>query len=191
MEKNMSIYEELYEDVKSRLSEKRFKHTEGVIKRAVEYAKVYNANMEDTKLAALAHDIAKEIPQEEAFNLIKKYEIELDEIEKVNFNLIHSKLGAEIVKEKYGFNEDIINAIKYHTTGRENMSILEKIIFLADATEENRAYKELDNLVNMIKDNIDEGMLFTLKWTFNDITNKKYLLHLDSVKAYNFLVKKA
>lgn len=187
----MSIYEELYEDVKSRLSEKRFKHTEGVIKRAVEYAKVYNANMEDTKLAALAHDIAKEIPQEEAFNLIKKYEIELDEIEKVNFNLIHSKLGAEIVKEKYGFNEDIINAIKYHTTGRENMSILEKIIFLADATEENRAYKELDNLVNMIKDNIDEGMLFTLKWTFNDITNKKYLLHLDSVKAYNFLVKKA
>ena len=187
----MSIYEELYEDVKSRLSEKRFKHTEGVIKRAVEYAKVYNANMEDTKLAALAHDIAKEIPQEEAFNLIKKYEIELDEIEKVNFNLIHSKLGAEIVKEKYGFNEDIINAIKYHTTGRENMSILEKIIFLADATEENRAYKELDNLVNMIKDNIDEGMLFTLKWIFNDITNKKYLLHLDSVKAYNFLVKKA
>ncbi len=187
----MSIYEELYEDVKSRLSEKRFKHTEGVIKRAVEYAKVYNANMEDTKLAALAHDIAKEIPQEEAFNLIKKYEIELDEIEKVNFNLVHSKLGAEIVKEKYGFNEDIINAIKYHTTGRENMSILEKIIFLADATEENRTYKELDNLVNMIKDDIDEGMLFTLKWTFNDITNKKYLLHLDSVKAYNFLVKKA
>ena len=53
------------------------------------------------------------------------------------------------------------------------------------------SYKELDNLVNMIKDNIDEGMLFTLKWTFNDITNKKYLLHLDSVKAYNFLVKKA
>ena len=161
----MSIYEELYEDVKSRLSEKRFKHTEGVIKRAVEYAKVYNANMEDTKLAALAHDIAKEIPQEEAFNLIKKYEIELDEIEKVNFNLIHSKLGAKIVKEKYGFNEDIINAIKYHTTGRENMSILEKIIFLADATEENRAYKELDNLVNMNKDK---------NWLKNELKKKGY-----------------
>ena len=100
-------------------------------------------------------------------------------------------MGAEIVKEKYGFNEDIINAIKYHTTGRANMSILEKIIFLADATEENRTYKELNNLVEMIKKDIDEGMLFTLQWTFNDITNKKYLLHLDSVKAYNFLVKKA
>ncbi len=187
----MSVYEELYEDVKSRLSEKRFRHTEGVIKRAVEYAEIYNANLEDTKLAALAHDIAKEIPQEEVIELIKKYGMELDEIEKVNFNLVHSKLGAEIVKEKYGFNEDIINAIKYHTTGRENMSILEKIIFLADATEENRTYKELNNLVDMIKKDIDEGMLFTLKWTFNDITNKKFLLHLDSVKAYNFLVKKA
>ena len=187
----MSIYEELYKDVKSRLSEKRFRHTEGVIKRAVEYAEIYNANLEDTKLAALAHDIAKEIPQEEALELVKKYGMELDEIEKVNFNLVHSKLGAEIVKEKYGFNEDIINAIKYHTTGRENMSILEKIIFLADATEENRTYKELNDLVEMIKNDIDEGMLFTLQWTFNDITNKKYLLHLDSVKAYNFLVKKA
>ena len=187
----MSVYEELYEDVKSRLSEKRFRHTEGVIKRAVEYAEVYNANIEDTKLAALAHDIAKEIPQGESLELIKRYGMELDEIEKVNFNLVHSKLGAEIVKEKYGFNEDIINAIKYHTTGRENMSILEKIIFLADATEENRTYKELNDLIEMIKNDIDEGMLFTLQWTFNDITNKKYLLHLDSVKAYNFLVKKA
>ena len=187
----MSIYEELYEDVKSRLSEKRFKHTEGVIKRAIEYAEVYNANIEDTKFAALAHDIAKEISQEDALELVQKYNLELDEIEKVNFNLVHSKLGAEIVKEKYGFNEDIINAIKYHTTGRANMSILEKIIFLADATEENRTYKELNNLVEMIKKDIDEGMLFTLQWTFNDITNKKYLLHLDSVKAYNFLVKKA
>ena len=170
----MSIYEELYKDVKSRLSEKRFRHTEGVIKRAVEYAEIYNANLEDTKLAALAHDIAKEIPQEEALELVKKYGMELDEIEKVNFNLVHSKLGAEIVKEKYGFNEDIINAIKYHTTGRENMSILEKIIFLAVATEENRTYKDLNDLVEMIKNDIDEGMLFTLQWTFNDITNKKY-----------------
>ena len=186
----MTVYEELYNDVKSRLSEKRFKHTEGVIKRSLEYAEIYGANIEDTRIAALAHDIAKQIPQEESFELLKKYNIELDEIEKENFNLIHSKLGAEIVKEKYGFNDDIINAIKYHTTGRENMSILEKIIFLADATEENRTYKELDMLVSMIKDDIDEGMIYTFNWTFNDITNKRFLLHLNSVKAYNYLVKK-
>lgn len=187
----MTVYEKLYNDVKNSMSEKRFRHTEGVIKRAIEYAEIYGVNIDDTKYAALAHDIAKEIPKEKSLELIEKYKIELDEIEKVNFNLIHAKLGAEIVREKYGFNEDIINAIKYHTTGRENMSILEKIIFLADATESGRTYKELDLLVNMIKEDIDEGMIYTLKWTFNDITNKGYLLHLDSVKAYNFLIKKA
>lgn len=186
----MDIFETLYDDVKSSLSEKRFKHTEGVIKRAVEYAEVYNANIEDTKLAALAHDIAKEISKEDAFEMVEKYGLELDEIEKLNFNLVHAKLAAEIVKEKYNFNEDILNAIRYHTTGREDMSILEKIIFLADATEENRNYKELEYLVSLIKENIDAGMIYTLKWTFNDITNKGNLIHLDSVKAYNFLIKK-
>ena len=186
----MSIYEKLYNDIKNRLSEKRFRHTEGVVKRAIEYAEIYGVNLDDVKYAALGHDIAKEISMEESLNLIKKYNINLDEIEKVNFNLIHAKLGAEIIKEKYNFNEDIINAIRFHTTGRENMSVLEKIIFLADATEENRKYKELGMLVDMIKKDIDEGMLYTLKWTFNDITNKNFLIHLDSVKAYNFLVKK-
>ena len=186
----MTVYEKLYNDVKTRMSEKRFKHTEGVIKRAIEYAEIYGANIEDTKYAALAHDIAKEISKEESMKLVEKYNIKLDEIEKVNFNLVHAKLGAEIVKCDYGFNEDIINAIRFHTTGRENMSILEKIIFLADATEEGRTYKELEMLVDMIKKDIDEGMIYTLKWTFNDITNKEYLIHLDSVKAYNFLVKK-
>lgn len=186
----MTVYEELYNDVKSRMSEKRFRHTEGVIKRAIEYAEIYGVNIQDTKYAALAHDIAKEISKEDSLELLKKYNVKLDEIEEINFNLVHAKLGAEIVKEKYGFSEDIINAIRFHTTGRENMSILEKIIFLADATEENRKYNSVDMLVNMIKKDIDAGMIYTLKWTINDISNKDYLIHLDSIKAYNFLVKK-
>lgn len=184
----MNIYNELYEEVKITLSEKRFKHTLGVIKRAEEYAKVYDVNLEDIKLAALAHDVAKEIPYEESLKKAEELGINLDEIEKKNFNLIHSKLGAQIIKEKYNLNDDIINAIKYHTTGRENMSMLEKIIFLADATEENRKYPELENLVNMIKKDIDEGMLFALKWTIEDVMKKGFLIHLDSVKAYNFLM---
>lgn len=186
----MSVYDELYEEIKNTLSEKRFNHTLGVVKRAIEYAKVYNANIEDVKLAALSHDIAKEIPFEECMKKVEELKIQLDEIEIKNFNLLHAKLGAEIIKNKYHFNDDIINAIKYHTTGRENMSILEKIIFLADATEENRNYPELENLVNMIKEDIDKGMIFTLKWTFDDLMKKEKLIHIDAVKAYNFLISK-
>lgn len=184
----MGIYDELYEEVKNTLSEKRFNHTLGVIKRAVEYAKIYNVNIKDVEIAALSHDIAKEKSFEESMKKAKELNIQLDEIEIKNFNLLHAKIGAEIIKNKYHFSDDIINAIKYHTTGREDMSLLEKIIFLADATEENRNYPELESLVNLIKEDINKGMIFTLKWTIDDLIQKEKIIHMDSIKAYNFLI---
>ena len=188
----MVKYEELYVIAKEKLSEKRFNHTLGVVKRAIQYAEIYNENMEKTKIAAILHDIAKEIPKEESYNILEKYEVKLDDIEKRNFNLIHSILGAEIAKNEYGLDDDIVNAIKYHTTGRENMSMLEKIIYLADATEPNRNYMSNENelslneLVELIKTNIDEGLEYTLKWNLQSVLRRNLLLHLNTVKAYNF-----
>lgn len=123
----MKSYEELYEIVKKSVSEKRFTHILGVVERAVEYSEIYNVNIEDAKISAILHDVAKEISQEESYKLLEKYGVELDEVEKKNFNLVHSKLGAAIAKYEYGASDDIVNAIKFHTTGRENMSILEKL----------------------------------------------------------------
>ena len=188
----MVKYEELYEIAKEKLSEKRFNHTLGVVKRAIQYAEIYNENMEKTKIAAILHDIAKEIPKEESYNMLEKYEVKLDDIEKRNFNLIHSILGSEIAKNEYGLDDDIVNAIKYHTTGRENMSMLEKIIYLADATEPNRNYMSNENelslneLVELIKTNIDEGLEYTLKWNLQSVLRRNLLVHLNTVKAYNF-----
>ena len=188
----MVKYEELYEIAKEKLSEKRFNHTLGVVKRAIQYAEIYNENMEKTKIAAILHDIAKEIPKEESYNMLEKYEVKLDDIEKRNFNLIHSILGAEIAKNEYGLDDDIVNAIKYHTTGRENKSMLEKIIYLADATEPNRNYMSNENelslneLVELIKTNIDEGLEYTLKWNLQSVLRRNLLVHLNTVKAYNF-----
>lgn len=188
----MVKYEELYEIAKEKLSEKRFNHTLGVVKRAIQYAEIYNENMEKTKIAAILHDIAKEIPKEESYNMLEKYEVKLDDIEKRNFNLIHSILGAEIAKNEYGLDDDIVNAIKYHTTGRENMSMLEKIIYLADATEPNRNYMSNENelslneLVELIKTNIDEGLEYTLKWNLQSVLRRNLLVHLNTVNAYNF-----
>ena len=126
----MIKYEKLYEDVKEVLSEERFNHSERVVKRAIEYAKIYNVDIEMVKLVAISHDIAKELSEEENQKYISKYNIKLDDIEKVNKSLLHAKIGAYICKEKYGFTDDMINSVRYHTTGRENMSILEKIIYL-------------------------------------------------------------
>ena len=188
----MIEYEKIYIDVKNMLSEKRFKHTEGVVLRAIEYAVVYNVDTQKVKLAAILHDIAKEISKEESYKKLEIYGVKLDNIEKRNFNLIHSILGAEIAKNEYGLEDDIVSAIRYHTTGKENMTILEKIIYLADATEPNRVYdnKEnelsLDELVELIKSNIDKGLEYILKWNLQSVIKRNLLVHLDSVKAYNF-----
>ena len=188
----MVEYDELYEEVKNTLSEKRFRHTEGVVQRAIEYAKVYNEDIEKVKIAGILHDIAKEIPKEESYKMLENYGVQLDEIEKNNFNLVHAKLGAEIAKNKYNLDDDITNAIKYHTTGKENMTTLEKIIYLADATEPNRNYLKnenelsLDELVELIKKDIDKGLEYTLKWNLESILRRNLIIHLDTVKAYNF-----
>lgn len=185
----MVEYEVIYEDVKNALSEKRFRHSEGVVERAIEYAKIYGAKEKEVKLAAIAHDIAKEIPKDEIIKYAEEIGVELDEIEKINLNLLHAKLGAKICKDKYGFTDDMANAVKYHTTGRENMSLLEKIIYLADATEPGRTYFELQYYVDLIKKDIDRGLFEVAKWTIGNITAREGILHLDTVKCYNFYKK--
>ncbi|MBQ9659546.1 MAG: bis(5'-nucleosyl)-tetraphosphatase (symmetrical) YqeK [Clostridia bacterium] len=181
----MIKYEELYNDVKKVLSEKRFTHSEGVVKRAIEYAKIYNEDEDIVKLVAIAHDIAKEISEEETKKYLRKYEIELDDIEKQSKNLIHGIIGAQICKEKYNFTDDMINAVRYHTTGRENMSTLEKIIYLADATEENRKYC-YEPYVELIKNDIDKGMCEVSKWVIGNLLDRNEIIHLDTVKCYNY-----
>lgn len=185
----MITYNELYNEIKNTLSEKRFRHSEGVVKRAIEYAKIYNVDEETVKLVAIAHDVAKEFTEEENKQYIEKYNIQLDEIEQSNKNLLHSKIGAYICKDKYGFTDDMANAVNYHTTGRDNMTILEKIIYLADATEESRNYMDIDYYVDTVKDNIDKAMCEVAKWVINVLLERNTAIHLNTVKCYNYYMK--
>ena len=185
----MIEYEKLYKIVKEKLSEKRFKHSEAVVKRALEYAEVYRLDKNIVKLCSIAHDIAKELTDEEIKYYINKYHIELDEITKINKNIWHSKIGAEICKNEFGFTEDMVNAVKYHTTGRDNMSLLEKVICLADATEETRPYDDVQEYVNYVIEDIDYAMFKISKLVIEKLTNKEILIHLDTVKCYNYYLK--
>jgi predicted HD superfamily hydrolase involved in NAD metabolism len=185
----MTNYEELYEDIKNMLSEERFKHSERVVKRAIEYAKIYNVDIEMVKLVAISHDIAKELSEEENQKYISKYNIKLDDIEKVNKSLLHAKIGAYICKEKYGFTEDMVNSVRYHTTGRENMSILEKIIYLADATEESRNYNT-EEYARYVREDIDNGMVQVSKWVIEKLAKSETPIHIDTIKCYNYYINK-
>lgn len=186
----MVDYEKIYNDVKNSLSEKRFKHSEGVVIRAIEYAEIYNVDIETVKLVAIAHDIAKELSEEQEKKLMKQYNIQLDEIEKNNHNLLHAKIGAYICGDKYGFTDDMVNAIKYHTTGRPNMSVLEKIIYLADATDATRAYEDIEDYVSIIKGSLDKGMREVSKWVIGYLLENNKIIHLDSLKCYNYYADK-
>lgn len=184
----MIKYEDLYNDVKSKLSEKRFKHSEGVVKRAIEYAKIYNVDIETVKLVAISHDIAKELSEEENRKYIEEYGIKLDDMEKKNHNLLHAKIGAYICMNQYGFSEEMANAVRFHTTGRENMSMLEKIIYTADATEEGRNYHS-DYYINLVKNDINRGIFEICKWVTGRLLERNETIHLDTVKCYNFYNK--
>ncbi len=185
----MVEYEKLYDIVKNALSEKRFRHSEGVVKRALEYAEIYDVDKETVKCVAIAHDIAKELPENDVKTFIERYSIDLDEIEKNNKNLIHAKVGAYICKNKFNFTDDMANSVMYHTTGRANMSLLEKVIYLADATDENRGYEDINYYVDLVKKNIDDAMVQVSKWVIGHLLENEMIIHPDSIECYNYYLK--
>ena len=146
---------------------KRFEHTLGVEYTAAALAMCYGASVEDARLAGLLHDCAKCLTDEKRLSICKKNDIPVTEMEMRTPFLLHAKVGAFLAKEKYGVGkQDILNAILYHTTGHENMSLLEKIIFVADYIEPGR--KQAPNLLEIRKlafQNLDNAMLQILEDT--------------------------
>lgn len=183
-------YSQIKNDVKAILSEYRFTHSIGVAKKAVELAKLYNVDEEIAKKVGIAHDIAKEMTDEELLEYAKANNIEIDEIENAKPSLLHGKIGADIVAKKYGFTEDMVNAIKWHPTGRKNMSMLEKIIYVADKTEENRKETRFDieKSRELATQNIDDALIFLMnKFITYNIENER-LIHPETIKARNDLL---
>lgn len=183
-------YKEIENDVKSVLSEYRFTHSLGVAKKAVELAKFYGVEEETAKKIGIAHDIAKEMTDEEMLEYVKTNNIEIDEIETVKPSLLHGKIGADIATKKYGFTEDMVNAIKWHTTGRENMSMLEKIIYVADKTEENRKGPRfnLEKSRELSTQNIDETLIFLMNEFITYNVKNEWLIHPETINARNDLL---
>ncbi len=131
--------EKLIERLKDKISDKRLEHSLGVEYTACCMAYVHGADPEKARIAGLLHDCAKGIPTKEKLIKAKKHNIPINKSEEKNPDLLHAKLGAYYARYKYDiYDEEILEAIKYHTTGKPNMTLLEKIIFVADYIEPNR-----------------------------------------------------
>lgn len=182
--------EQIKQDLKEILSEKRYIHSIGVMKRAEELAIIYGVNVEQAKIVGLAHDIAKEFSREDALKYAKENSIEVDEIERAQPGLLHTKIGAHICKEKYDFTEEMQKAIEYHATGDSNMNLFDKIIFVADKTEPYRKFDDLDYIVNLSNENLDEAMIYIIDKSLVKTMEKGELIHPKSISTRNALIIK-
>ena len=182
-------YEKIEKEVKEILSEKRFLHSVMVAKKAVELAIKYGENPEIAKIIGIAHDIAKEMTEEEYFDYVEKNNIEIDEIERENVFLLHAKVGADICKKRFGFNEQMQNAVKYHTTGNVDMDNMAKIIYLADKIEDTRVYEGVEEARAKTDISLDEGMIFILARGMKKCEKENKALHPASKMLYDKLAQ--
>lgn len=181
--------EEIKNEVKKHMSEERYYHSLCVMERCIELARIYNVDEEKAKLAGITHDIAKELPNEEKIEYAEKNGLEIDNVERISPGLLHGKIGADMCKKRFGFEDDILDAIQYHTTGKEDMSMLTKIVFIADSTGKDREYDSVERVRRLSEENIDEAIIFNLEHIIKETIDKKRYLHLETVKARNYLIK--
>lgn len=171
--------------VKVRLTEKRYAHTQGVVETAVGLARQYGIDEDKADMAALFHDACKNLDIEEMNMLVEYYEIGDVYIDKPQ--LAHSKLAAAILKDKFGVeDEDVLNAVSFHTTGREGMSLLEKIIYVADATEPNRTYKDAKRLNRLAYSDLDMACYEVAKYSLEILDNSGKYIDQDTVRAFKY-----
>lgn len=174
--------------IEKNYSEARKKHTYAVCDTAVELSKLYGADIEKAKVAALFHDLFRGVPQETINYYIKH--LKMDDKYYNNANLAHGKIAATIMRRDYGIDdEDILNAVSYHTTGREGMSLLEKVIFIADAIEPGRDYPGVDEIRAKAYKDLDEACLLSMESTIEYITGMGFFIDDETLRARDYLKK--
>lgn len=178
------IKEKLIEDI----GEKRYKHSLRVAQLAQDLAQIYEVDEEKAYIAGLTHDCAKY--NEEKY--IEKLNIDISTYNVISLKdpVLHSFIGAEVAKKVYNISDkDILDAIRYHTTGKESMTILEKIIFIADAIEPRRDFEGINNIRDASRKDLDKTMLMLLDSSIIFLISKKAIINPLSFIARNYLIE--
>lgn len=183
-------YKDLERIIESMITKKRYKHTIGVVETSKKLAKKYGEDPKKAKIAALLHDCAKCFNNDDFEAYIDRYDIELDDVEKSEYELIHGKIGKYIAKERFGiYDQDILNSIEYHTTGRVDMSILEKIVYIADFIEPEREYDGVEDLRKLAFEDLDKALLKAFDNTIKYVISIRKMIHPRTIEARNHLLK--
>ncbi len=183
---------EIRKELKKKLKKERYEHTIGVMYTAASLAMCYGADIQKALTAGLLHDCGKFSPPKDQIKLCEKYGIELTKSELDMPALIHAKLGAYLAEHEYGITDrEILDSITYHTTGRPDMSMLEKIIFIADYIEPNR--REIPGLAEIrgiVFQDIDRAVCLSAERTVRYLTDGGKAVDPATISTYEFYKEK-
>jgi predicted HD superfamily hydrolase involved in NAD metabolism len=181
--------EQIEQYLKANLKPKRYQHSLGVRDTAGKLANRYGADEKKARLAGLIHDCAKCMSDSDLISIANENGINIDEVLEETPNLLHGVVACVIAKDKMEINDtDILSAVAYHTTGRPNMTILEKIIYLADYIEPMRDFPGVDDIRQEAEKSLDKALLHSFNSTIRHVLNKGQLLHLNTIKGRNYLI---
>lgn len=168
------------------LSEHRVAHVAGCESESVKLAMHYGEDAELAAEAAILHDITKKLKLDEQLILCREYGIICDKAQLENEKLLHALTGAALAADKFGVSESVAEAIRWHTTGKPDMSILEKIIYLADYIEPTRDFEGVEKLRELAYEDLDEAMILGLEMGLEELSRWGIEPHEDSVEALNW-----
>ncbi len=169
------------------LSPKRFKHSCNVARAAKQLAQRYGADVEKAYFAGLMHDICKEMLFEDQKKLMLAGDFAPDLAELHSKKLWHGIAGAYLLQTEFGITDaDILNAVRFHTVARANMSCLEEIIYIADMISDDRDYKGVGKMRKLANENLQEAMLEAIRDSAAGVLKKEAMLPVYSIEAYNY-----
>ncbi|HEK9101444.1 bis(5'-nucleosyl)-tetraphosphatase (symmetrical) YqeK [Bacillus pfraonensis] len=181
--------EKALEIVKQQMHEKRYIHTIGVMETAIELAKLYGVDEKKAETAAIFHDYAKCRPIQEMEDIIKQEELPKDLLH-YNKELWHAPVGAYLVEKEVGITDtEILQAITYHTSGHEKMTMLDKVIYVADYIEPGRKFPGVEEARKLAKEDINKALLFALKRTIQFLMEKDQTIYPLTFQTYNAVLK--
>lgn len=180
---------QIKEYVEKTLPNKRMKHTEGVRETALKLAKQYGCDENKVEVAALLHDVGKYLQRDVLVDIIKFDDENKKRILQAEPQVYHGFGSAYLAERDLGIEDtDILNAIKYHTTGRERMSLLEKIIYIADYIEPNRCFEGVEDIRGLAFRNVDESVFKAMNNTIKYIVDNNGIIDYDTILARNYFL---
>lgn len=181
--------DEYIELIKGRLSPYRFNHSMCVADRAVELAKRNNLDSQKAYVAGILHDIMKEERLDSQRKIIESTGYTMTAVELASPNVYHQMSGAVYVRDVLGIDdEDIVGGIRYHTTGRTDMTPFEMLIYLADFTSADRDYPDVDIMRKKTDTDFFDGMLYSLTYTITKLAQQSKQIHPDTLHCYNWVL---